>query len=391
MLVVLLFFVAFVGHAVLVFRSHNWWYGTALGRTTIDMLQFQHAVILFGGPALFVWGFGFDVRPLFEERDAGRLLLAVYVVLCWFAAVVMLPLVTVARHCRRCPALVSTTSTVVDVEAELGQPLHGDGKHAWLARLPGNQVRTLELTVKTLRLPHLPSAWDGLSILHLSDFHFYGSPARAYFEKVLEQAAAWKPDVVALTGDYVDGPAYHGWLEILERLAPGAVRLAILGNHDQWYEPERIRARLKEMGYRVVVNGWEVVEIRSQPMVVIGTEYPWERPAPDLSGCCNDIFRLCLSHTPDNIRWAQRHKIDLMLSGHVHGGQIRLPVIGSVVVPSLYGRRYDCGVFQEGGMLLHVSRGLSGKHPLRYGCRPEATLLVLRPTQFSSPLPPGEG
>jgi predicted MPP superfamily phosphohydrolase len=112
--------------------------------------------------------------------------------------------------------------------------------------------------------------------------------------------------------------------------------------------------------------------------VVIGHEGPWLRPAPDLSDCPEGPFRLCLSHTPDNLRWARRAGIDLMLSGHVHGGQIRFPVFGSVLVPSLYGRRYDCGTFDAAPTLLHVSRGLSGEHPLRYGCRPEVTLFTLR-------------
>jgi predicted MPP superfamily phosphohydrolase len=98
-----------------------------------------------------------------------------------------------------------------------------------------------------------------------------------------------------------------------------------------------------------------------------------------LKGCPEDGFRLCLSHTPDHLPWARRHGIDLMLAGHVHGGQIRLPVIGSVFVPSRYGRRYDCGTFHEPPTLLHVSRGLGGEEPLRFNCRPEVTKLILRP------------
>ena len=129
---------------------------------------------------------------------------------------------------------------------------------------------------------------------------------------------------------------------------------------------------------RVLANTWEQIEVRGRPLVVIGHEGPWLRPAPDLAGCPEGVFRLCLSHTPDNIAWSRRHGIDLMLSGHVHGGQIRFPLLGSMLVPSGYGRKYDCGLFEEGPTLLHVSRGLGGEHPLRYNCRPEATLLVLR-------------
>ena len=118
--------------------------------------------------------------------------------------------------------------------------------------------------------------------------------------------------------------------------------------------------------------------MRGLPLVVIGHEGPWFRPSPDLSHCPPDVFRMCLSHTPDNIGWARANNIRLMLSGHNHGGQIRLPLIGSIFVPSLYGRRYDCGAFDEPPTLLHVVRGLAGKQPLRFNCRPEVAKLVLR-------------
>jgi predicted MPP superfamily phosphohydrolase len=97
-----------------------------------------------------------------------------------------------------------------------------------------------------------------------------------------------------------------------------------------------------------------------------------------LTDCPQGIFRLCLSHTPDNIRWARTNKIDLVLAGHVHGGQIRLPVLGSVFVPSRYSRKYDCGTFYEAPTVMHVGRGLSGQHPLRFFCKPEVTRIVLR-------------
>ena len=153
---------------------------------------------------------------------------------------------------------------------------------------------------------------------------------------------------------------------------------AILGNHDYWYDPPFIRRRIERLKMKYLGNSWRQIEVRGEPLVVIGTEYPWSKPQPDLAACPAGTFRLCLSHTPDNLPWARRAGIDLMLSGHVHGGQIRFPVIGSVLVPSRYGRRYDCGTFHESPTVLHVSRGLGGEHPLRWGCRPEVTRLVLR-------------
>jgi uncharacterized protein len=111
---------------------------------------------------------------------------------------------------------------------------------------------------------------------------------------------------------------------------------------------------------------------------VIGNESPWFRPAADLSKCPAGPFRLCLSHTPDNVGWARRNNIDLMLAGHVHGGQVRLPGIGSLFVPSRHSRRYDCGAFASGPTFMYVSRGLAGREPLRYNCRPEVTRIVLK-------------
>jgi predicted MPP superfamily phosphohydrolase len=228
-------------------------------------------------------------------------------------------------------------------------------------------------------LPQLPPAWEGLSILHLSDLHFKGSPDRPFFQHVMDLCRDWEPDLVAVTGDLVDSSRHHRWIvPVLGRLRWRIGAFAILGNHDSWREPARIRRRLGRLGFRVLGNTWELTQVRGLPLAVIGHEGPWFQPEPDLRDCPTGVFRLLLSHTPDNIRWAQRHGVDLMLAGHNHGGQIRLPVVGSVFSPSRYGRRYDMGTFFEPPTLLHVTRGLGGQHPVRYNCRPEVAKLVLR-------------
>ena len=127
-------------------------------------------------------------------------------------------------------------------------------------------------------------------------------------------------------------------------------------------------------------NDWTQIDVHGEPMVVIGNETPWFTPAPDLTNCPQGPFRLCLSHSPDHIAWARAHRVDLMLAGHVHGGQVRLPVFGSLVVPSRYGRKFDGGTYHEPPTVLHVSRGLSGEEPLRINCRPEVSKLILERT-----------
>lgn len=254
--------------------------------------------------------------------------------------------------------------------------LIGDGYWRWLTRLPGNGVFDVEFTELTLAPRNLPPEWDGLTILHLADLHFHGTPSQLFFQEVFRQVET--ADVVVLAGDFVDSNTHHGWLSsLLGCLQWRECGLAILGNHDQLYNPDSLRNELSQLGYQVLGNNWRTVRIRGVDCVAIGHEGPWFRPSPDLRDMPADGFRLCISHTPDNVYWAAAHRIDLMLSGHVHGGQIRLPIVGSLFVPSRYGRRFDQGTFDVQGTSLVVTRGLSGKEPLRFRCPPQVIQLTL--------------
>ena len=89
-------------------------------------------------------------------------------------------------------------------------------------------------------------------------------------------------------------------------------------------------------------------------------------------------LRILLAHSPDQFRWAQANDIDLMLAGHLHGGQVKFPLLGAIASPSIYGVRYVAGVFRNSNTVMHVSRGVGSLTPLRIGCPPEVALLVLR-------------
>ena len=150
--------------------------------------------------------------------------------------------------------------------------------------------------------------------------------------------------------------------------------MAILGNHDAYHEPQLIRTELEKCGIAVIGAESKVVTIRGERCVFTGNELPWfPAPATPPTGG----FRICVSHSPDRFGWAQQHGFDLVLAGHVHGGQVRVPIIGSIFVPSLYGRRYDMGVFEKNGTVMIVGRGLSGKEPLRFRCHPQVIRIVL--------------
>ncbi len=132
---------------------------------------------------------------------------------------------------------------------------------------------------------------------------------------------------------------------------------------------------------------WTVIQDGRRTIALGGTSAPW---GPSLSpeGRPDADATIVLSHAPDEFpRLASWGVVDLVLAGHNHGGQIRVPGLGPLVMPSRYGLRYDQGFFRRGRTLMEVTRGVGGKHPLRYGCPPEIVRLTLRPAHAGmSPL-----
>jgi predicted MPP superfamily phosphohydrolase len=284
-------------------------------------------------------------------------------------------------YCYRQPpeVLKKSSSDVHDVTRSLGCKPVGTGRRGWKAHLPFNQAFEIELNEKELLLPRLPAAWDGLRVLHITDLHFFGRPSKAFFERVFHLCAQRPCDVLVLTGDLVDSDNHYEWLRLLGLLKPTHCALAIRGNHDAKYDYEKVNTILAELGYHVLGGQSKVITLKGEPLLIAGNEAPWLLPIPDVSAHeALNCFRLALIHSPDQFRWAVQQRFDLVLAGHNHGGQIRIPAFGSVFVPSKTGRRYDRGLFQEGSSVLHVSRGVSGGHPVRYFCRPEVTWLTLR-------------
>lgn len=309
----------------------------------------------------------------------------VYLSICALGAAGMI--YSALRYAWRRPpqAQRSNHTHVRRVSDELGHKPVGAGPYRLLTRVPFNQIFEVEVSEKTYEFARLPAAWDGLSILHLSDVHFIGTIGLEFFQHVIEMARETRPDVVVFTGDLLDDMRLLDWLpSTFGRLPAPLGRYFILGNHDWDLEPEQIRGRMAELGWQDVagrtlcLGGDQAAAHGKPPLVLGGSERPWMGHHPDFSAHPDDAFRILLSHTPDNLPWARRQDVDLMLSGHNHGGQVVLPLIGPVYSPSVYGCRYASGAFDTPPTLLYVSRGISGRHPLRWRCRPEVTKLVLR-------------
>lgn len=370
------FVAAWVGHTYLLTGVLNGLYGRPLPKAFLKAVRLAVGVLILGFPA-FVW------QVASSGSMAAPLLASPYLWGCALAGGLWFPVVTAVRYFRPTPACVRAERTeTVDFGAELGlAAAAGDGRHRWAARLPGNDIYRVDFTELTLAVPGLPVGWDGLTVLFLSDLHFHGTPSRAWFDRVFDRLADWPtPDLVVLAGDYVDTDRHHEWIgPLLGRLKWHEIGAAVLGNHDTLHAPDRVRGALAASGYLVPSNRWMEVTVRGERCVLVGHEGPWIGPPPDTTGVPAGVFKLCVSHTPDNFPWGVRNGMNLMLCGHVHGGQIRLPVVGSIFVPSVFGRRFDMGVFAEDRTVMAVGRGLSGKEPLRWRCRPQAIRLTLRP------------
>ncbi len=265
------------------------------------------------------------------------------------------------------------------VNEEVDVPLARSTKCKWESRIPFNQL--FDLSVEHIRLPvvGLPKQLDGYRIAHLSDIHLTGDIQPEYMEFVIRQANQWDPHLFAMTGDVIDKQPCIDWLFDLftKAKAPDGCYF-VLGNHDtRVRDPGQTRRELNRAGWTDLGNRVTRRELGGIHVDLIGNEHPWF-PRPEVPARSDDTFRFLLSHSPDQLSWARKHDVNLMLAGHTHGGQGRLPLIGPLMSPSFHGSRFASGDFYKSPVTLHVSRGLGGVHLLRLCCPPELSLIELR-------------
>lgn len=381
-----------LGHAVIVVAFLNRSMARPLSHELSHLLKTSHDFVILLLPVLVGSFYGVTgPRLLFADTmvppwRALPVWLSGYLLICTLIALIA-PVVKLIRTLRgNSRWLRSTTSTRHDLARELPGPLLGDGPYRRFADCPGNQILQVELNEKTLVHPRLPAAWDGLSILHFSDAHYIGTVQRAWYDRVYELAREKPCDLVLFTGDLLDDLRFLDWVR--PTFAPFSAPLGcwfVLGNHD-WLlgDTTPIRRSLTDLGWNDATTATRLLAWKGGTIAIAGTELPWMGRDPDLRDVPDTAFTILLSHTPDRIQTARAAHVDLMLAGHNHGGQVRFPLFGPLYSPSLYGCRYASGVFWEAPTLLHVSRGLGGRHPLRLNCAPEVTRLVLRSQPVAS-------
>lgn len=244
------------------------------------------------------------------------------------------------------------------------------------------EPRWLVVERVTVPLRRLPPALDGLRIAHLSDLHLGPEIKAEDIEEAVALTMTLQADLIVLTGDYVTRRVEYGpgLVKPLSRLSAPLGVYATLGNHDHWAGAREIAGYLAAAGVVVMQNTARPIARDGATLWLVGLDDIWFGTA-DLNEALvsvpQDACKVVLVHEPDFADQAAR-QADLQLSGHTHGGQVRIPGLGPLILPK-WGRKYPIGLQKAGAMWVYTSRGVGlVSPPIRFNCPPEVALLTLR-------------
>jgi predicted MPP superfamily phosphohydrolase len=262
-------------------------------------------------------------------------------------------------------------------------------------------TRNLEFVMLKVGLKHLPFAFDELRVGQITDIHAGPLVPQKLIKEGVDIIMANRPDMIVLTGDFVSGATKFLWtsyggfkqrhydycMEELGRLNAPLGVFAVLGNHDFWSGQEvalKIACGLEDIGVQVLRNKTIPIERKGQFLYLIGVDDYWEGSYNLLRALKNvpeDACRILLSHNPDVNEDIENlnERIDFIISGHTHGGQVVLPFLGALYIPSPFGQKYLAGLVRDKERQTYISRGLGLFFvPIRINCPPEVSLLTLR-------------
>jgi len=250
----------------------------------------------------------------------------------------------------------------------------------------------LEVVHRTINIANLADGFHGFRIAQISDIHLDEYTESFFLDRVVTRINELRPDLVLLTGDFVTHGALsflaskhapHRCAEILSTLKAPQV-FAVLGNHDVAFDAAIVTRALNQFRIPVLSNSFIPIERNNSRIWLCGVKDPGtSSPDPNLAIPEKpDGPVILMAHAPDYADAIVRHPrgklVDLMLSGHTHGGQIRLPLLGALILPPL-GQKYVEGLFRFGNMQLYVNRGIGTVGlPFRLNCPAEITIHMLQ-------------
>ena len=251
-----------------------------------------------------------------------------------------------------------------------------------VARAALTEPYMLSIEHERIQLSRLPQAFDGFRVVQLSDIHHGPYSSREQIERAVDTANRLQPDIIALTGDYISKERHYAapCAEMLGRLKAKYGVYAVLGNHDHWTDANLITDLFRAEGITVLINEGMHFEKNGASIWLAGvddTMVGLEDLPLALAGARDEEMKLLLAHNPIILRRAARASVDLVLSGHTHGGQVAISGERSTVRGAR--KRLLKGHGRLSNTQIYVNRGLGTVVlPIRYGCPPEISLLELR-------------
>jgi len=253
---------------------------------------------------------------------------------------------------------------------------------AQAARVALTEPFMLSIERQEIYLRRLPAKLDGLRVVHLSDFHYGPLVNPQHLQRAVKVANDLRPDLIALTGDYISQDRVYAapCAEVVGKLRARHGVYAVLGNHDHWTDAQLIADLFRAEDIRVLVNEGSRMDLHGESFWLAGvddTMVGLEDLSLALAGARHNELKLLLAHNPTILRRAARAGVDLVLSGHTHGGQVTWRSEKSR--SGRPRRRMLRGLGRRGNTQIYVTRGLGTVVlPIRYGCPPEISVLDLR-------------
>lgn len=263
----------------------------------------------------------------------------------------------------------------------------GSGGYFYANRIEPN---LLDINYQQMQHPFIPRSFDGIKIVQFSDTHLGFQYNLNQFEKLVKKINNLKPDLIFFTGDLIDEPNKYPEINqlvpILQQLKAPLGQYCIFGNHDHGgYGSDIYRNIMETANFTVLLNESKPIKLKNGSKIyLIGIDDAM-LGQPDLKLALNQVpnnmFKLLLSHAPDLAETAVQYQIHWQLSGHSHGGQVKIPFVGALVTPP-FARVYTEGLYTIGEsspLTLYVNRGIgTTRLPFRFMARPELTIFTLK-------------
>lgn len=248
----------------------------------------------------------------------------------------------------------------------------------------------LDIQEQLIKHPLIPTGFDGIKIVQFSDTHLGFQYTLKQFNKLVDKINRLQPDLIFFSGDLMDEPNKYTeiqqLLSILDKLSAPLGKYCVFGNHDHGgYGSDIYRNIMEAANFTVLLNESKEIKLKDESSIYLLGIDDAMLGRPDLSlalkHTSKNQFKILLSHVPDLAEAASLYPIHWQLSGHSHGGQVKIPFIGALITPP-FARKYPEGLYSIGSVQplnLYVNRGIgTTRLPFRFMAKPELTVFTLR-------------